>query len=432
MTIRYTNAGLTAQATVNLRTATSISFGTTTQTNTTAILINVVVVESLLGGSGNRIASRVGSLQTGFSWLGIDSGGFADVFFNQQSGLSGLVGLQNISNDPTGNQIPQSVIIDSDLNPGVFITGANGLQYLSSQNDGASFGTPVAIQSVSTQPATAASAIDANNNLHVVYTNNFDSDEDDNDGNGDDGLVETGQVKYAQSTDGGQTWSTQVIQSSTNVQIDPALAVSEDGQEIYVCYADDLGTDETFEMMFTKSTDGGTTWATPLELKESLGISPQEGFSAFCQIALGPNNEVYLTYNETLTGSAVDHHLYFTQSTNGGSSFSTPIQVSSQALTQRPYIYFNHFMAVDSLGRIDIIWPLDVGATNAPPDTIMYARSTDGGVTFSSNTTLAGGLATIRAIPIGLTHDISGRVHVLYLDSGTSTTEYNVFYIRGE
>ena len=432
VTIRYSNAGQTAQATVNLRTATSISFGTATQVNTTAIDINGLLAEALFGGVGNHITSRVGSLETYFLWLGIDSGGLADLFFNQQSGLSGLVGEQNLFDDPSATQIAQSVVIDNNLNPGIFMTGASGLQYLSSQDGGVSFGTPVTIQSVSTVPATAASTIDANNDLHVVYTNNFDADDDDNDGNGDDGLVETGQIKYAQSTDGGLTWSAQVIQSSTNVQIDPALAVSEDGQEIYVCYADDLGTDETFEIMFTKSTDGGTTWTTPLELKESLGISPQEGISVFCQIALGPNNEIYLTYNETLTGSTDNHYIYFTQSTNGGSSFSTPVQVSTQSLTQVPYTFFSHFMAVDSLGRIDIIWSLDVGATTAPSDTIMYARSTDGGVSFSSNVALAGGLATIRAIPIGLTHDISGRVHILYLDTGTSTTEYNVFYIRGE
>jgi hypothetical protein len=166
------------------------------------------------------------------------------------------------------------------------------------------------------------------------------------------------------------------------------------------------------DIRLIRSTDGGTTWSTPANVS-SGGTTDGQGSDP----VVGANGEVYVTWNG---GSGVDIQ-EFNKSTNGGLSFGTPIAV---ATGPSPVVPFSQsgFTAFPSIacdvsggprnGYIYVSW---CDNRNGDAD-VFVARSTDHGSTWSGAVRVNNdgiGNGKCQAWPWIAVND-SGKIAVLY------------------
>jgi len=119
------------------------------------------------------------------------------------------------------------------------------------------------------------------------------------------------------------------------------------------------------KVVFVRSTDLG------LSFNEPLDVSRSSGFAFDPEIAIDSTNTINVAWQETAPGASV---IMFSRSTDGGLTFSDPKQVSTG-----PGNATEAAIATDSAGRISIVW-VDASAGRAEA---YFARSTDGGTSFS-------------------------------------------------
>ena len=125
-------------------------------------------------------------------------------------------------------------------------------------------------------------------------------------------------------------------------------------------------TSGTYDILFSKSTDGGNSFGTP------VNVSNLHADSGYPQFAATGNN-VYVTWTQTI--SSQNYDVYFAKSTDSGNTFDTPINLSNNyGASGWPKI------ATD--GNIYISW---VDSTPGKFD-VLITKSSDGGATFENST----------------------------------------------
>ncbi len=170
-------------------------------------------------------------------------------------------------------------------------------------------------------------------------------------------------IFFAKSTDGGETFSTpENVSNNPGFSRVPAIAVN--GNIVYTVWQDtSFGNQDIF---FAKSTDGGETFSTP----ENVSNNP--GRSAAPAIAVN-GNIVYTVWQDG-TDNPGSREIFFAKSTDGGETFSTPENVSkNDGISHFPQV------ALDG-NNVYLVWGDD---TDGFKD-IFFAKSTDGGETFST------------------------------------------------
>ncbi|UCD74420.1 MAG: hypothetical protein JSV91_11585 [Phycisphaerales bacterium] len=89
------------------------------------------------------------------------------------------------------------------------------------------------------------------------------------------------------------------------------------GYVYLVCSVDTDGTDP-MDVMFTRSTDGGYSWSSPVRLNEV-----QSGWQWFGTMSVAPNGRIDVIWNDTRNDpGGYDSELYYSYSTDGGASWS--------------------------------------------------------------------------------------------------------------
>lgn len=189
----------------------------------------------------------------------------------------------------------------------------------------------------------------------------------------------------AKTTDGGATWPT------LGVIIDHSGPGSHDFEDKEYIAVDNTG--GTFDgnvyvtwtrfpaagpnlIMFTRSTDGGLTYSTPLQICDRTGI-----YQGSVPV-VGPNGEIYVAWK-------AGYQIQIDRSTDGGLSWGSDVTVSNLVFIPSPLpgaaFRTNSFptMAVDrsggpTNGNVYVAW-----ADGRGPD-ILFSRSTDRGVTWSA------------------------------------------------
>ncbi len=109
----------------------------------------------------------------------------------------------------------------------------------------------------------------------------------------------------------------------------PSLAIAPDGT-LYVAWSNH--TSGHAVVLVTKSTNGGLTWSAPVVAGDVSGRS-----AFFASVAVDPDGKVdvgFLAMDDKSAGTApgagvVHYDAYFTQSTNGGASFSSPLIITT-------------------------------------------------------------------------------------------------------
>jgi len=187
-------------------------------------------------------------------------------------------------------------------------------------------------------------------------------------------------VMFSRSIDGGMTFSAPInLSNNPSGAIGPSLALDASGN-IYVAWSGvaNFGNGAT-AIFFTRSTDGGSTFSTPVNVS---GPQPAVGASGQSMV-LDSGGNVYLVWSGSFDNNSLTYGpVFFSLSSDGGATFSPPVQVSNDQ-TQRAQV------AVDPSGNIDVVWYESVngGGFYSP---VFFSHSSDQGATFSTPITVSG------------------------------------------
>jgi len=144
------------------------------------------------------------------------------------------------------------------------------------------------------------------------------------------------------------------------------------GDTVYAVFADERSSGYR-AVYFSKSTDGGQTWWS--NVRVAGGLSDFE--TMYASITLNAQGVIYVAFRSDEPGN--DRNVYFIKSIDGGLSFLDSVLVNdtTRAIQWRPSI------AVDSSGqKVFVAWEDARNPVNPPNYDIYFARSTDGGTTF--------------------------------------------------
>jgi len=136
---------------------------------------------------------------------------------------------------------------------------------------------------------------------------------------------------------------------------------------VYAVWMDN--TSGTYDIFFTKSTDGGETFAKP------VSVSHLKGDSGYPQFAVWKNN-IYVTWTQTISDTNYD--IFLAKSSNNGDTFDKPINLSNNSGP-------SGWPKIASDGNVYVSW---VDSTPGKFD-ILITKSTDGGTTFENPTNLS-------------------------------------------
>ena len=175
------------------------------------------------------------------------------------------------------------------------------------------------------------------------------------------------------------------------------------------------------DMLFARSTDGGRSFAEPINLSRSIGgdgkgrITRDVWHNGSFDIAAHGDVAVYATWTE------YDGALWFARSTDGGKSFAAASRVAAGDKPAR-----GPALALGTDGVIHLAWTHgdDDGAD------IQYASSSDRGATFSAPRVPASSKGYSDAPKLAV--DSRGTLHLVYTESagGPFGHYYQVRYTR--
>ncbi len=179
------------------------------------------------------------------------------------------------------------------------------------------------------------------------------------------------------SSDGGRSWYVQPLPACEFHIADSALAFGPGDHVVYIDMG--WGTSATgcnwsgvtgYGVFATTSSDGGYTWGTPVSLRGNGSFSFDKPW-----VTVDPvTGEYYAAY----TDDGASSQIYLQNSTDNGSTWSTPVRVSTTLTDSMRGVE----LAVDATGALDAVWADQTTAT------VEFARSTDHGAKFSTPVSL--------------------------------------------
>src|SRR5262249_51580855 len=170
----------------------------------------------------------------------------------------------------------------------------------------------------------------------------------------------------------------------------PRIAL-DSGQNLNVVWGDNL---MGKRIVFTRSTDAGGTFTDLVDVSRSSG----DAFEP--EIAVGEDDAINVSWEDNASAS---YAIMYSRSSNGGPTFSTPIQVSKSTGNGR-----ESYIAASG-GLVYITWVEEINGSLQ----VMFARSTDNGRTFST--------------PLNLTNNNGAEMHktVVAAQGNTVYVAYN-------
>ena len=347
----------------------------------------------------NLIASNDGIFTL---WLETNSGKTDVMFSKSNDGGSTFASPMNLSGNNTGQSGYAAFAQSGKDVYVVWQTSLSGTAYVfltKSSDGGTSFGKPVMISDSTKLAAFPEIAVSDNhvyfswleksdnNSTNVVFTKSDDKVNTVNaplylthnlGNSGIPKLVAAGNQVYlawednskgnfdvfiAKSDDYGASFNLPVdMSASTGQSGTPEIMVSKDN--VYAVWMDN--TSGNYNILFAKSSDGGKSFGTP------VNISNQHADSGYPQFAVNGKN-VYVTWTQTITTQNYD--IFFVKSTNNGDTFDTPINISNNTGA-------SGWPKITSDGNIYLSW---VDSSPGRFD-VFITKSSDGGVTFDNST----------------------------------------------
>lgn len=186
----------------------------------------------------------------------------------------------------------------------------------------------------------------------------------------------------------------------------PQIAVDAQGNINLVWLDNSPG---NFSVFFSQSSDSGVTFSRPLNLSNNPG-----GPALFPQMGVDSGGDIYVAWFDSNSGNA---SIFFSRSTDGGATFSTPVSASAVA---GPVL-----LAVDPTGKVYVAWARNDSSGVAR---LVFSRSLDRGATFTSPLAISN--ASVTAIPGAIALDASGNINVAWTEAVPPQGLSNVYFSR--
>jgi PKD repeat protein len=222
-------------------------------------------------------------------------------------------------------------------------------------------------------------------NLYVAWT--------------DFGGTDDTEIKISRSADNGATWSTGLNISSAinagshnqgvNIQTGP-------NGEVYVAWSvyDGWPTDES-AIGFTKSTNGGVSYQTASRIISNTkgirttGVSKSHRVNSFPSMAVdisggAYNGNIYIVWTNIGTpgtNTGTNASVYLIRSSDGGSTWSTPVRVSQGPFLDGKKSYFPWITCDPETGVLSVVYYDDRNVSSSQNE-VFAAYSTDAGNTW--------------------------------------------------
>ncbi len=192
-----------------------------------------------------------------------------------------------------------------------------------------------------------------------------------------------GPILFSRTTDGGVTWSNgrviydpgeknQTIGNQIVVPAaGPAKGVLIDGFDLILTKGG-LGNNQraTFSVAVIRSTDGGATWSKPVIVAQqnvgtvSIAGHPVRSSDVLPEFAVGPEGNLYAVWQEASFNAAGTSKIAFSESTDGGLHWTTPIRID-QSPGDTPAFTPQVHAAAD--GTVGVVYYDLESATTAQP-----------------------------------------------------------------
>jgi hypothetical protein len=176
------------------------------------------------------------------------------------------------------------------------------------------------------------------------------------------------------------------------------------------------------EIFFSRSTDGGRSFASPVNLSNTPAgdgkgrLTRDFWHNGSLDLALSPDGSLYAAWTE------YEGALWFSRSTDGGESFTAPLIIADgrQGDPAR-----GPSLAAGAAGRVYLVWTVG----DDPEADLRFTTSADGGRSFDRTRILfaSGGHADAPKIAVGG----DGTIHVAYAESPAGPLgRYHIQYAR--
>src|SRR5205814_6521430 len=211
--------------------------------------------------------------------------------------------------------------------------------------------------------------------------------------------------QFSRSTDSGVTWMSPIF--IPNSPVFGTLDVASNGN-VFIGGASNF----TSPFWCIRSTDAQNPGVTPtfdqstqVDLGGSLvfggAINPGglagQSFLVIDRSGGPTNNNIYMLASvEPFSGGGTD--VMFARSTDGGQSFSAPQRINDDPVNPNKWHWFGT-LAVAPNGRIDSIWFDTRNAANNTDSQLFYSYSTDGGVTWAPNVAVSSSFTPLEGWP---------------------------------
>ena len=222
-------------------------------------------------------------------------------------------------------------------------------------------------------------------------------------------------VYYAQSTNGGGSWSLNraVNETSGGEAYDASIA---SGMLGLVCVAWTDTRNGPADVYFANSTDGGTTWGTNVKVNNDSTAFPQEDPS----LAVSPSGILHVAWEDRRSGTNYD--IYYANSTNGGANWTGNVKINDDfALNSQR----DPSLAVDASTGTYVIWQDD---RNVVTD-IYAVNSTDGGLTWGTNVRVTADFPNSPQQAPSLAADAAGTLFAAWQDQRIPL-EYEIYFAK--
>jgi hypothetical protein len=219
------------------------------------------------------------------------------------------------------------------------------------------------------------------------------------------GFVSCDGGEFTRSTDGGVTWMTPI-----NIPNDPQLGT--------------LDVDSNGNLFIGGGDTGSQFWCIRSSNAQNPAVTPT--FDQITTVNLGgsivfggsinpggwvgqiflamdrsggpTNNNIYMLATIQPTGFSNGTDVMFARSTNGGQSFSAPHRINDDPINHNKWHWFGT-LSVAPNGRLDAVWYDTRNAANNTDSQLFYSFSTDGGVTWSANVAVSNSFNPFEGYP---------------------------------
>ena len=218
-----------------------------------------------------------------------------------------------------------------------------------STDGGITWGTEIRVTNAADSSVTP-SACQTGDTIYLVWLDNRDGNKE---------------VYFKRSTDSGISWSGETNLTNTSGYNESGPCVQSAGGLVHVIYTGRTNTSTVTK--YIRSTDGGLTWSSPVDLTGQLSYA--------ANLSVDPQGNPHIVWSQN-----PDIDVYYRHSYNGGTSWTSPIQLSSGSQHSGYPV-----VSAGASGDVHVAWE----EWASGDEEISYKRSLDNGNTWSTEQNLS-------------------------------------------